>query len=1386
VPATHSPSSYDSQKGVLLPHLKEKKAGNTNKTVRFEGNFAIATRHFSEPPTCPDSPPSTPNQPEAGNGGDLLLTEIARQTLPDEDLASELKKKEVSPMLTFNGDPETANSSLVFLEPKQLQKSRPPPLEQGFQHAKRQLMAAPELSDQDEVSNEDSDEGINMNSPGQVAETTGILLENSPMVSSQKEGRKRKGLRKPPSLKLYPVQKESPKAKGKHDHRQLVLFGLEIMNDLLAEREKASNQIDRRTDSWIRRKEEGTLTEKDYEADFGRRQARFVREEMLESRRFIHKGYVHRSSKEKLQRDHDASEERLLILDGIGNLNYVSESNSGSAVTLCNLHSIVECHALEDYDGEGHFPFMVVYVDKSGRMDGRAEEKKNRNTLMIDTSVDSDRKELVLASRTPEERIRWMCQLTSATPARLKPKNETLWKVQNTLFNASRKIVSGNRRRYMDGKYNLDLTYITPRVIAMAFPGYDSIGEFSLAVRNDLRIVKQFLDEKHTGRYKVYNLCVEKNYSASKFDGRMEWLPCNDHQPPSLRQMMRFCYSVQKWLLMHPDNVVAIHCKGGKGRTGLMVCSYLNFSGFLSSPEEALSFFQEKRTLNPEGPLQGVSGASQKRYLELFSDALTSRIVQKTFRILQVVVHTVPRLDGVNNFTPVVVVRAAGDVTYEFVASTGGISCLGMKQRAKFQSGSTVNMCLSPSSSERDPLVREDFRVELYHNVCKGTTAEQAIFFLCLHTGMPGNSPLRFFRSSLDVGVAFKKNSQQLLDDDAYIEIFYEEVDPASTMPLLHRHKSLRTWSLLTGSSASAPSSSAPSITSQASLTSINNGITRAHHEAERAAAAAAGASAASSAAAAVPSESPRRGMRRRSFLQRLLYSSEPATPSFGSTKRYIVFNEDVEMAFSAKCVHELNPRLVEAGETVIKAGTKVNGLILVGAGSLRSEYLCNEKRVILEPMIGFNEVIGEIAFLLPNLRVQVDYVANQDSMVYTLDKEHVRRGKQKIQGLFHFLAIVCSSKLWSSISHPTSLSLLRTNFNTSMSSLDRFSSGGSFQTGGSLRSIPRKSDEAVPSRTGQWRAQLMTSEEEAQAQDEAQSESYMMRVPETSDTFQNLPSHEVLLFSWDCKAEGRLRGSGVVKVTQSYFVFEAKTCFGRSGLVRLDMLNIFSSIENSAESVLVVSFSFQTPGKHLGTDKDIALLTFNTQDEYQGCLRVLLRLKEFFGEPLVFNSPLPAKPGEVGAMQSFPELFGELSEVREVETVRRGRIVVKRRDRSFERLCCVMEGSAVEIVHGQVTRRAEVGDLLFLIDFLQHFTANQASTYASNDCKQLVLALVPFEKVRARLDSDADFSSRFYEYSARVLALELYRYGPETPVKNLKLFHFLRGNSTTFDSDAV
>ena len=52
-----------------------------------------------------------------------------------------------------------------------------------------------------------------------------------------------------------------------------------------------------------------------------------------------------------------------------------------------------------------------------------------------------------------------------------------------------RKIVSGKRKRFQDEKYDLDITYITDRVLAMSFPA----SGFEQVYRNNIHNVKQEL-----------------------------------------------------------------------------------------------------------------------------------------------------------------------------------------------------------------------------------------------------------------------------------------------------------------------------------------------------------------------------------------------------------------------------------------------------------------------------------------------------------------------------------------------------------------------------------------------------------------------------------------------------------------------------------------------------------------------------------------------------------------------------------------------------------------------------------------------------------------------------------------------------------------------------
>ena len=81
---------------------------------------------------------------------------------------------------------------------------------------------------------------------------------------------------------------------------------------------------------------------------------------------------------------------------------------------------------------------------------------------------------------------------------------------------------------------------------------------------------------------------------------------------------MDFCVDICLYLTANPGGVAAIHCKAGKGRTGVMIVCYLVFSGLCQTVDEALVHYAKQRTLNNKG----VTIASQIRYIKYFETFL--------------------------------------------------------------------------------------------------------------------------------------------------------------------------------------------------------------------------------------------------------------------------------------------------------------------------------------------------------------------------------------------------------------------------------------------------------------------------------------------------------------------------------------------------------------------------------------------------------------------------------------------------------------------------------------------------------------------------------------------------------------------------------------------
>lgn len=170
--------------------------------------------------------------------------------------------------------------------------------------------------------------------------------------------------------------------------------------------------------------------------------------------------------------------------------------------------------------------------------------------------------------------------------------------------------MANGRARYTWNGFDLDLTYITSRVIAMSFPATGSESTY----RNPRSSVAKFMAWAHADHFRIYNLCCEAAYSSNGFPEQTVRFPSPDHCPPPLTGLLDFCRDAEAWLKGDPENVVAVHCKAGKGRSGTAICALLMFAGAVQSAAEVLHLYAARR----RGKHKGVTIPSQIRWLTMF------------------------------------------------------------------------------------------------------------------------------------------------------------------------------------------------------------------------------------------------------------------------------------------------------------------------------------------------------------------------------------------------------------------------------------------------------------------------------------------------------------------------------------------------------------------------------------------------------------------------------------------------------------------------------------------------------------------------------------------------------------------------------------------------
>ncbi|GAM27099.1 hypothetical protein SAMD00019534_102740 [Acytostelium subglobosum LB1] len=194
-----------------------------------------------------------------------------------------------------------------------------------------------------------------------------------------------------------------------------------------------------------------------------------------------------------------------------------------------------------------------------------------------------------------------------------------------------RTLVSGKKKRFVQDGFNLDLSYITERIIAMGYPADNSLHKM---IRNDIDHVYNFFETYHKDHWKIVNVAQEISYSHTKLCNNVLVHGFEDHTPPPFLVLLQIIDVIHAWLSEHEDNVVAIHCKAGKGRTGTCIASYLALLTKLNEPDifygsdsilsTTVNFFSSMRSISASC----VNVPSQRRYIGYYISYLKGEVPQ--------------------------------------------------------------------------------------------------------------------------------------------------------------------------------------------------------------------------------------------------------------------------------------------------------------------------------------------------------------------------------------------------------------------------------------------------------------------------------------------------------------------------------------------------------------------------------------------------------------------------------------------------------------------------------------------------------------------------------------------------------------------------------------
>ncbi|XP_021253356.1 tensin-1 isoform X2 [Numida meleagris] len=280
----------------------------------------------------------------------------------------------------------------------------------------------------------------------------------------------------------------------------------------------------------------------------------------------------------------------------------------------------------------------------------------------------------------------------------------------------------------MESSCELDLVYITERIIAVSYPSTAEEQNF----RSNLREVAHMLKSKHGDNYVLFNLS-ERRHDISKLHPKVLDFGWPDLHTPALEKICSICKAMDTWLNAAAHNVVVLHNKGNRGRLGVVVAAYMHYSNISASADQALDRFAMKRFY--EDKVVPVGQPSQKRYIHYFSGLLSGSIKMnnKPLFLHHVIMHGIPNFESKGGCRPFLKIYQAMQPVY-----TSGIY--------NVQGDSQTGICIT---IEPGLLLKGDILLKCYHKKFRSPTRD-VIFRVQFHTCAVHDLDIVFGKEDLD------------------------------------------------------------------------------------------------------------------------------------------------------------------------------------------------------------------------------------------------------------------------------------------------------------------------------------------------------------------------------------------------------------------------------------------------------------------------------------------------------------------------------------------------------------------------------------------------------------------------------------------------------------